>query len=173
MDIATWILVAVLTWAAYAAYSNLKTSKKFVDDLFSEPKENIPSTYLLAIRNMTENYPYLKDYTQESGGIIVFQNRARFMSIGGSIGQILCVVIAIVSLIEFYPIKFIWAVIFFFIFGWIGSRFNRKAMMKEMSKVFALKLENSKNLETRSKYFLILEQYHKTLDAESAKYQRG
>jgi hypothetical protein len=42
MDIATWIIVAVLSWAAYAGYSNLKTSKKFVDDLYSEPKENIP-----------------------------------------------------------------------------------------------------------------------------------
>jgi hypothetical protein len=122
---------------------------------------------------MTDNYPYLKDYTKETGGIVVFQHRARFMSIGGSIGQILCVVIGIVSLINVYPIKFIWSVIFFFIFGHIGSRFNRKAMMKEMSKVFALKLENSKNLETRSKYFLIFKQYHKTLDAESAKYQEA
>jgi hypothetical protein len=42
MDIATWIIVAVLSWAAYVGYSNLKTSKKFVDDLYSEPKENIP-----------------------------------------------------------------------------------------------------------------------------------
>jgi hypothetical protein len=173
MDIATWIIVAVLSWAAYAGYSNLKTSKKFVDDLYSQPKENIPSTYLLAIRNMTENYPYLKDYTKEAGGIVVFQHRARFMSIGGSIGQILCVVIGIVSLINVYPIKSIWSVIFFFIFGHIGSRFNKKAVMKEMSKVFAIKLENSKNLETRSKYFSIFEQYHETLDAESAKYQRG
>lgn len=170
MDIAAWILVAVLSWAAYAAYSNLKTSKKFVDEVFSEAKENIPSKYLLAIRNMTEDCPYLKDYTKEIGGIIVYRHRARFMSIGGSIAQILCVVIGILSLMKFYPIKFIWSVIFFFIFGYIGSRFNRKAMMKEMSKVFAQKLGNSKNFETRSKYYLILEQYHKTLDAESAKY---
>ena len=162
--------MAGLSWAAYSVYSNLKTSKKFVDEIYTQPKENIPSTYLLEIRNMSENYPYLKEYTKEIGGIIVFQHRARLMSIGGSIAQLVCVAIGIFSLIEFYPIKLVWSVIFFFIFGHLGSRFNRKAMMKEMSKVFASTLENSKHLETRSKYYSVLEQYHKTLDAELAKY---
>jgi phosphotransferase system glucose/maltose/N-acetylglucosamine-specific IIC component len=92
------------------------------------------------------------------------------MSIGGSIAQILCVAVGIFSLVEFYPIKLIWSVILFFIFGYLGSRFNRKAMMKEMSKVFALKLESSKTLEIRSKYYSMLEQYRKTLNAELAKY---
>jgi hypothetical protein len=64
MNIAAWIFVAVLSWAAYSVYSNLKTSKKFVDEVYSEPKENIPSTYLLEIRNMSEEYPYLKEYTK-------------------------------------------------------------------------------------------------------------
>jgi hypothetical protein len=170
MDIAAWILVTVLSWAAYSGYSNLKTSKKFIDEVYSEPKENISSTYLLAIRNITEDHPFLKEYTKEIAGIIVFDHRARFMSWGGSIAQILCCAIGIFSLVQFYPVRLIWSAVFFFIFGFLGSRFNRKAMMKEMSKVFALKLENSKNLEARSSYYSILEQYHRALDAESAKY---
>ena len=172
MNIIAWLLVGGLSWASYSAYSNLKTSRKFIDEVYAEPKDKIPSTYLLAIRNMTEEYPFLQEYTKEIGGIIVFQRRALFMSIGGSIGQILCVAIGIYSAVYFYPIKFVWSVIFFFIFGHLGSRFNKKAMVKEMSKVFAKKLENSTKSEIRSKYYSILEQYHKTIDTELAKYER-
>jgi len=103
-------------------------------------EDKIKSRDLKILYKLSEDNPLVREYIVYNAPIFIYPFAAMTISSIGSLIQIFSVLIFIFSIFKFNLIFLTLSVLFFFLSGYTGSRFNKKAMFNEAVKNFTSKI---------------------------------
>lgn len=118
---------------------NIRSLRNLLKRLFLE-EDKIKSRDLKILYKLSKDNPLVREYITYNAPIFIYPFAARTMSSIGSLIQIFLVLIFIFSIFKFNLIFLTLSVLFFFLSGYTGSRFNKKAMFNEAVKNFTSKI---------------------------------
>jgi hypothetical protein len=114
----------------------IRSLRHLLKKLFTET-DKIKSQRLNILYNLSKENPLIKEYIIYNAPIFIYPFAANLISLIGSLMQIVSISIFIFSIFKFNSIFLMLAVLYFFLSGYTGSRFNNKAMLKLAVKTYA------------------------------------
>lgn len=135
------ISILLIIFALINAYCILmiRQLKNSLKKLF-ESKYGIQNKNFKILYELSNNNPLLRDYVIYNAPIFVFPFAAMTISSLNSLIQIISVLIFIYSIFKFNAIFLVSATALFFLSGYSGSRFNKKALFNEAILNFSKKV---------------------------------
>ena len=118
---------------------NILSLRNLLKILFAK-EDKIKNRDLKILYRLSEHNPLVREYIVYNAPIFIYPFAAITISSIGSLMQIFSVLIFIFSIFKFNLVFLTLSVIFFFLSGYTGSRFNKKAMFNEAVKNFTQKI---------------------------------